>query len=187
MTKKNEIELATVEGRILTIRGQRVILDADLASMYGVPTMRLNEQVKRNAKRLPADFMFRLTSEEVALLNAEGNLSQIAIGSQKHRDPRLRPYAFTEHGAVMAANVLRSERAMEMSVFVVRAFVRMRAVLSHGGGGAAIAGGLDHSILPGAFEHERRHQTSDSRRSSAPCVGRGRPSVCNPDLPSHRC
>ena len=103
---------------ILLVRGQRVILDADLAKIYGVPTKRLNEQIKRNAERFPADFMFRLSEEELAELRAHpsaegaaGNRSQIATGSQKHRDPRLLPYAFTEHGALMAANVLNSARA----------------------------------------------------------------------------
>jgi hypothetical protein len=95
------------------IRGRRVILDADLAVIYGVPTRRLNEQVKRNAKKFPSDFVFRLTNQEVkhlrsqiVILKGTGNRSQIATGSQKHRDPRFLPYVFTEHGAIMAANVL---------------------------------------------------------------------------------
>lgn len=115
-----------VAQRILLLRGQRVMLDADLAELYGVPTKRLNEQVKRNAERFPEDFMFRLTGEDVAALNR----SQIATGSQKHRDPRFPPSAFTEHGAIMAASVLNSPRAVEMSVYVVRAFVRLREVLA---------------------------------------------------------
>lgn len=126
-----------IESFITTIRGQKVILDADLAKVYGVPTKRLNEQVKRNAGRFPEDFVFQLTLEEVtnlrsqnATLNAVGNRSQIATGPQKHRDPRFLPYAFTEHGAIMAANVLNSPQAVKMSVFVVRAFIRMRQVLS---------------------------------------------------------
>ena len=82
---------------IRTIRGLRVMLDSDLAAIYGVSTKRLNEQVKRNLERFPADFMFQLTAKESAALR-----SQIATGSQKHRDPRLRPYAFTEYGALMA-------------------------------------------------------------------------------------
>jgi hypothetical protein len=102
------------------------MLDADLAELYGVPTKRLNEQVKRNAERFPEDFMFHLTGEEVATLNR----SQIETGSQKHRDPRFPPFAFTEHGAIMAASVLNSPRAVEMSVYVVRAFVRLREVLA---------------------------------------------------------
>jgi hypothetical protein len=113
-----------VESRILVLRRQRVILDSDLAQLYGVPVGRLNEQVKRNQQRFPADFMFQLTSREDQILR-----SQIAISSQKHGGRRYRPYAFTEHGAIMAATVLNSKRAIEMSVFVVRAFVRMREML----------------------------------------------------------
>lgn len=133
----------SVESRILTIRGQKVIMDSDLASIYGVTTKRLNEQVKRNAKRFPGDFMFQLTRVEYAKLRAHPGLSvdsenelvalnrsQFATGSNRHRDPRLLPYAFTENGAVMAANVLNSPQAVRMSVFVVRAFIRMRELLT---------------------------------------------------------
>jgi hypothetical protein len=111
---------------ILILRGQRVILDAELAALYGVSTKRLNEQVKRNAARFPDDFMFRLTRPEVDTLNR----SQIATGSQKHRDPRFPPFAFTEHGAIMAATILNSPRAVKMSLYVVRAFVQLRELLS---------------------------------------------------------
>jgi hypothetical protein len=111
---------------ILILRGQRVLLDAELASLYGVTTKRLNEQVKRNAARFPEDFMFRLTRTETEALNR----SQIATGSQKHRDPRFPPYVFTEHGAIMAATILSSPRAIEMSVYVVRAFVHLRELLA---------------------------------------------------------
>lgn len=111
---------------IHTIRGQKVILDADLARIYGVPTKRLNEQVKRNRQKFPPDFLFKLTAAEVKELNR----SQIATGSQKHRDPRFAPHAFTEHGAIMAANVLNSPRADQMSVYVVRAFLKMRSLLT---------------------------------------------------------
>ncbi|MFH0984504.1 MAG: ORF6N domain-containing protein [Candidatus Omnitrophota bacterium] len=118
------------------IRGQRVILDADLARIYGVPSKRLNEQVKRNQERFPADFAFQLSSQELEVLRLQRpaaestkNLkSQFATSSWGGR--RYLPYAFTEHGAIMAANVLHSSRAVEMSVFVVRAFVKMRSVLS---------------------------------------------------------
>ena len=102
------------------------MIDSDLAELYGVTTKRLNEQVKRNAARFPEDFMFRLTRPEVEALNR----SQIATGSQKHRDPRFLPFAFTEHGAIMAANVLNSARAVEASVYVVRAFVRLREMIA---------------------------------------------------------
>jgi ORF6N domain len=115
-----------IENQILLIRAEKVMLDADLAALYGVTTKRLNEQVKRNAARFPEDFMFRLTGAEIEVLNR----SQIATGSQKHRDPRFPPYAFTEHGAIQAANVLNSARAVEMSVHVVRAFVRLREMVA---------------------------------------------------------
>ena len=111
---------------ILVLRGQRVLLDAELAGLYGVTTKRLNEQVKRNAARFPEDFMFRLNRAETEALNR----SQIATGSQKHRDPRFPPYGFTEHGAIMAATILNSPRAVEMSLYVVRAFVRLRELLA---------------------------------------------------------
>ena len=108
---------------ILTIRGQKVILDSDLARIYGVPTKRLNEQVRRNAKRFPPDFLFQLTSAE-----ADNLKSQFATSSL-HGGRRKLPYAFTENGAIMAANVLNSPEAVRMSVFVVRAFVQMRDLL----------------------------------------------------------
>lgn len=111
---------------ILIMRGQRVLLDAELAVLYGVTTKRLNEQVKRNAERFPEDFLFRLTSDEVAALNR----SHFATGSQIHRDPRFPPYAFTEHGAIMAATVLNSPRAVEMGIYVVRAFIELREFLA---------------------------------------------------------
>ena len=100
---------------IVTVRGKRVILDRDLAGLYGTTTKRLNEQVKRNRNRFPDDFMFQLTAKEwadltsqIAMSNTQSNRSQFATGSQRHRDPRFAPYAFTEHGALMAANILRS-------------------------------------------------------------------------------
>lgn len=114
-----------IEPRILTIRNQRVILDADLAAIYGVTTKRLNEQVKRNLKRFPPDFLFQITREEVANLK-----SQFATSSSGHGGRRALPYAFTENGAVMAANVLNSPQAVRMSVHVVRAFIQMRTLLA---------------------------------------------------------
>ncbi len=133
-------ELGEHAPRIIKIRGQRVVLDADLARLYGVRTRRFNEAVKRNRGRFPKEFAFQLTPAELASLKSlvatstqvtdskdnNENRSQIATGSQKHRDPRYRPWVFTEHGALMAANVLRSSRAIQMSVFVIRAFVRLR-------------------------------------------------------------
>lgn len=101
------------------------MLDSDLAQLYGVSTKRLNEQVKRNAGRFPPDFMFQLDAEE-----AESLRSQIATSSYRHGGKRYLPYAFTEHGAIMLASVLNSKRAIDASIFVVRAFVRMREILS---------------------------------------------------------
>jgi len=115
----------TVESRILFLRHQRVMLDADIAELYGVPVKRLNEQVKRNQERFPSDFMFQLTGKEHDALR-----SQIATSKKIRGGRRYRPYAFTEHGAIMAATVLNSERAVQMSVFVVRAFVRLREMLA---------------------------------------------------------
>src|SRR6201987_3989531 len=114
-----------VEPRIVVLREQRVILDTDLAELYGVPVRRLNEQVKRNSERFPADFMFQLNLEE-----RESLRSQIATSKPGRGGRRYAPYAFTEHGAIMAATVLNSERAVEISVFVVRAFVRLREMLA---------------------------------------------------------
>ena len=125
MAKHPVTHSVSVGSRILILRHQRVILDKDLAELYGVPVRQLNQQVKRNRERFPADFMFRLTPKEDQLLR-----SQIVISSEKHGGRRYLPYAFTEHGAIMAATVLNSKRAIEMSVFVVRAFVRMREMLA---------------------------------------------------------
>jgi ATP-dependent Clp protease ATP-binding subunit ClpA len=108
------------------LRGRRVILDHDLASIYGVTTKRLNEQITRNPARFPDDFLFRLTPEEAT----ESMRSRIATASQKRRNTRYSPFAFTEHGAIMVATVLSSPRAIEMSLYVVRAFVKLREILA---------------------------------------------------------
>ena len=113
-----------VSTKILVLRNQKVILDTDLAELYGVSVKRLNEQVKRNPKRFPPDFLFTLTAPEYDNLR-----SQTATSSSSHGGRRYLPHAFTEHGAIMAATVLNSKRAIEMSVFVVRAFVRMREAI----------------------------------------------------------
>lgn len=116
-----------IDGAIRTVRGERVILDADLAAIYGVGTKVLNQAVRRNRIKFPPDFILQLSKGEVSALNR----SQVVTGSlQRHRDPRTRPFAFTEHGAIMAANILNSPQAVQMSVFVVRAFVKMRGVLT---------------------------------------------------------
>jgi len=112
--------LPRIESRIVLLRGLRLMIDADLAALYGVTTKRLNEQVKRNADRFPGDFMFQLTAAEKAEVVA--NCDHLA----KLKFSKVLPYAFTEHGAIQAANVLASPQAVEMGIFVVRAFVRMR-------------------------------------------------------------
>jgi len=123
---KTAIVLANrVSTKILVLRNQKVILDADLADLYGVPVKRLNEQVKRNQERFPADFRFTLTPDEYRDLR-----SQNATSSPAHGGRRYLPNAFTEHGAIMAASVLNSKRAIEMSIFVVRAFVQMRQAVA---------------------------------------------------------
>lgn len=120
------IPIDRITRSILVLRGQRVLLDAELATLYGVPTKALNQAVKRNAERFPEDLMFRLSGVETEALNR----SQTVTGPQKHRDPRFPPYAFTEYGAVMAATILSSARAVEMSLHIVRAFVRLREALA---------------------------------------------------------
>jgi len=134
-----------LESLILTLRGRKVMLDTDLAELYGVPTKAFNQAVKRNADRFPEDFMFQLTAQEWAKLKQdrevveteivdkepdEGNWSQIVTSSKSHRGAAYRPYAFTEHGAIMAATVLNSPQAVAMSIYVVRAFMQMREQLA---------------------------------------------------------
>jgi hypothetical protein len=149
-----------IERCIYVIRGQRVMLDADLASFYGVATRALNQAVKRNAGRFPADFVFQLTQAEAESLRSQFVTLDVigpeAAGAQngshrgKHR--KYRPYAFTEHGALMAASVLHSQRAVEMSLLVVRAFVRLRQIL------------IDHTELARrieALEREFVHKTAE--------------------------
>lgn len=126
---------------IVHVRDQPVILDADLARVYGVATMALNQAVKRNAARFPEDFAFRLTAGELANLRSQTVISseegggpqkagQPKIAAGSHGGRRSLPWAFTEHGALMAATVLRSEQAVQMSVFLIRAFVRLREHLA---------------------------------------------------------
>ena len=142
-----------IESLILTLRGQRIILDTDLAELYDVPTKRFNEAFKRNRKRFPDDFCFQLTAKEFAGLKSQSvisnssqiamsssqasenemalpNWSQFVTSSRKHRGAAYRPWAFTEHGALQAANILRSGQAVEMSLYVIRAFVKMREELT---------------------------------------------------------
>lgn len=117
---------AAIAGRIIELRGQRVMLDADLAALYGTSTGRFNEAVRRNLTRFPQDFMFPLTNQDLTALR-----SQIAIlNTHRGQHRKYSPYAFTEHGAIMAATILNSARAKEVSVYVVRAFVRLRETLA---------------------------------------------------------
>ena len=126
MSKQVAVLAKRVESKILLVRGLRVILDSDLAELYGVEVRSLNQQVKRNARRFPDDFVMQLSADEAANLR-----SQIVISSSGHGGRRSHPYAFTEHGAIMAASVLNSEQAVKMSIFVVRAFIRMREALAN--------------------------------------------------------
>jgi hypothetical protein len=122
--KKNIVKIGKIEHRIYLIRGEKVIVDADLAEFYNVSTKRLNEQVKRNQARFPDDFMFQLTPEEKTEVVANcDHLSNLKYS-------KALPYAFTEHGAIMAASVLNSPNAVEVSVFIIRAFVKLRQTIS---------------------------------------------------------
>ena len=145
MSKAAIILARRVDSKILILRGQRVILDADLAELYGVKARHLNQQVKRNARRFPLAFRFQVSQQELRILR-----SQNVISSAGHGGTRYRPYVFTEHGAIMAATVLNSERAIEMSVFVVLAFVRMRRAIA-----------ANRQILAKLAEMERRLESHD--------------------------
>lgn len=120
-----KIPVERIEQKIYVIRGERVMLDSNLAAIYGVETRVFNQAIRRNIDRFPEDFMFRLTAEEYNSL-----MSQIVISKTGRGGRRKLPLAFTEHGALMAANVLNSKRAVEASVQVVRAFVKMRNMLA---------------------------------------------------------
>ncbi len=120
------VPIERVETRILSIRGHRVIIDTDLAEVYGVPTKALNQAIKRNAERFPEDFMFQLTREEADILRSQ----TVTLKTVRGQHRKYLPYVFTEHGAIMAASVLNSSRAIEASVYVVRAFVKMREAMS---------------------------------------------------------
>jgi len=134
---------------ILVLRGHRVLLDAELAALYGVTTRRLNEQVRRNRSRFPADFLFELSAEEFANLK-----SHFATSSWGGR--RKLPLAFTEHGAIMAATVLNSPRAVEMSIYVVRAFVKLRELLASNKNLARKLAALERSLV--ALDLKTRRQ-----------------------------
>jgi len=126
MSNINLISIERLEKTIYLIRGEKVMLDRDLAELYEVQTKALNQAVRRNSDRFPDDFMFQLSEKEVAELNR----SQFVTGSEKHRDPRFRPYAFTEHGVAMLSTVLRSKRAIIVNIEIMRAFVKLRQLLA---------------------------------------------------------
>ena len=120
-------KLAVLEKRIYLIRGERVMLDSDLAELYGVETKRLNEQVRRNESRFPADFMFQLTKEEDANLK-----SQFATSSWEHGGKRKQPLVFTENGVAMLSSVLASERAIQVNIAIMRTFTKLRSYFALG-------------------------------------------------------
>ena len=120
----NDLELAKIEQRIFLVRGQKVMLDADLAELYRVPTKSLNLAVKRNADRFPEDFMFQLTDDDVAGLRFHFETSKRGRGGRRYA-----PYAFTEQGVAMLSSVLRSPRAVQVNIAIMRTFVRLREML----------------------------------------------------------
>ena len=124
MARRSSLAARPIETQIFLIRGQKVLIDSDLAALYGVEVRALNQSVRRNKDRFPADFVFQLTPRENASLRSQSVISSSSHGGRRHL-----PSVFTEHGAIMAACVLNSQRAVEMSVFVVRAFVRLRETL----------------------------------------------------------
>lgn len=135
------IPLEKIEQRVLRVRAQKVMLDSDLADPYGVTTKRLNEQVRRNRGRFPADFMFRLTEEEAAGLRSQNATSKGGRGGRRYP-----PSVFTEHGAIMPASVLNTTRAVDVSVYVVRAFVRLREMMATNREVAAKLGELEQKV-----------------------------------------
>ena len=146
---KTSLPIERIAQAIVVIRNQKVLLDEDLAALYGVETRRLNEQVRRNAERFPADFMFQLSGEEYAAL-----MSQFATSKPGRGGRRKLPLAFTEHGAIMAATVLNSPQAVEVSIYVVRAFIRLREVLGTSRELAAKLDALEQKTELLSLQHE---------------------------------
>ena len=145
MSKTDLISIENIQRAIHFIRGEKVMLDSDLAELYQVQTKALNQAVRRNRDRFPADFMFQLSTKEVVDLNR----SQFVTGSQKHRDPRSKPYAFTEQGVAMLSTVLRSKRAITVNIEIMRAFVTLRRLFVSN---AELARRLDE--LEGKFDKQ---------------------------------
>src|SRR3989338_6948141 len=150
MSDSSLLPLETITHRILLLRGQKVLLDADLAELYDVTTKRFNEQVRRNLVRFPTDFMFQLDEEEWAALRSQ--IATLKTGRGQHR--KYLPFAFTEHGAIMAATILNSPRATEVSVYVVRAFVPLREVLASNAEWAKRLDDLEQSTEALAMQHD---------------------------------
>ena len=148
--KKSNTPPVLIDSVIQLVRGERVILDTDLAKIYGIPTFRLNEAVKRNRNRFPDDFLFQLTKDEHDALT-----SQFAMSNKGRGGRRTLPYAFTEHGAVMAANILNSNRAVQMSIFVVRAFIKMRQTLAANQALTDKLNELEKKLTAGLDVHEK--------------------------------
>jgi phage regulator Rha-like protein len=119
------VPVEVVERKILLVRSRKVILDSDLAALYQVPTKSLNLAVRRNSHRFPGDFMFQLTKEETSALRFQFETSKKGRGGRRYR-----PYAFTEHGVAMLSSVLKSRRAVQMNILIIRAFVRLRELLA---------------------------------------------------------
>jgi hypothetical protein len=151
--KPTKLGLSSVKNRIHSIRGQRIVLDKDLAELYGVTTHRLNEQVKRNRERFPEDFLFQLTNQEVADLRSQFAISKGGRGGQRYL-----PYAFTEHGAVMVATVLKSRIAIEMSILVVRAFIELREMLREHADLKQRLQAIEARLSKGFAQHEQELQ-----------------------------
>jgi phage regulator Rha-like protein len=126
MRKGQVASIEPIARSILVVRGRRVLLDKDLAAMYGVETRVLNQAVKRNRQRFPEDFRFRITAGEIALSRSQS----VILKRGRGHNVKFQPYAFTEHGAIMAATILNGPNAIEMSIYVVRAFVQLRETLS---------------------------------------------------------
>ena len=160
MSDSGIVPLEPIQSCILVLRGTRVMIDADLARLYGVATKRLNEQVKRNARKFPEDFVFQLSAEEKAEVVAKcDHLRNLRFAKSL-------PYAFTEHGAIQAANILNSDAATEMSVHVVRAFIRLRLMVVNHKAIAAKLAELDARV--GAHDEQLTAVIAAIRRLAAP-------------------
>lgn len=178
------VEAPEIAKRILIVRGQRVLLDADLAALYGVSAKRLNEQVRRNRAKFPDDFAFQMEIKELHSLRSQN--ATLDGGRGRHR--KYAPLAFTEHGAIMAATVLNSPRAVEMSVYVVRAFVKLREVLASNTELARKLEALEKSVA--TLDARTCHQFEEVYRAiralMAPPAAKSRPIGFTADLDNQR-